>query len=387
MESGFFIPLTACTVMKYRLLIALFLFLFLIAFGYSLYRIITNKTPEKVVFEAKSQLAKAKISKAPKFARNLFNTAGVYYDSAMTEWNIQNEKFIVIRNYSKVNVLAQQSIDYSNQAIIKAKKAIANTEGQLACRTKEIGTQISTFEQMFHNFPLGKQRRKDLGKCKLLYSESIQAGKSKNYAAANAKLDTVESLINSVFGHCYDQLKNYFDDFSTWNKMVDRTISFSKKNKAQVFIIDKMARQLLIYRNGNLFKQYTIELGENWMGEKKQQGDKSTPEGLYKITDKKENGQTKYYKALLLNYPNDDDKKRFLLNKKSGRIAKNARIGNLIEIHGNGGKGIDWTNGCIALEDSDMDEVFSITQPGTNVTIVGSTKSLNELHINSKGLN
>ena len=56
------------------------------------------------------------------------------------------------------------------------------------------------------------------------------------------------------------------------------------------------------------------------MGDKNQQGDKSTPEGLYKITDKKSNGQTTFYKALMLDYPNDDDKKRFLQNKKNGVI-------------------------------------------------------------------
>ncbi len=60
---------------------------------------------------------------------------------------------------------------------------------------------------------------------------------------------------------------------------------------------------------------------------------------MYKIIEKKQNGQTKYYKALLLNYPNEDDKKRFLANKKNGIISKDAKIGNLIEIHGNGGKG------------------------------------------------
>jgi L,D-peptidoglycan transpeptidase YkuD (ErfK/YbiS/YcfS/YnhG family) len=51
-------------------------------------------------------------------------------------------------------------------------------------------------------------------------------------------------------------------------------------------------------------------------------------------------------------------------------------IGGLIEIHGNGGKGIDWTEGCIALTDSEMDSVFKIVKVGTPVTIVGSMHDL-----------
>jgi len=112
-----------------------------------------------------------------------------------------------------------------------------------------------------------------------------------------------------------------------------------------------------------------------------QQGDKSTPEGHYKILEKKQNGQTSYHRAFLLDYPNDADKKRFTLNKKNGIIHQNASIGNLIEIHGSGGKGTDWTDGCVALRDSHMEELFALCPVGTRVTIVGSTMPLNRLTI------
>jgi murein L,D-transpeptidase YafK len=115
------------------------------------------------------------------------------------------------------------------------------------------------------------------------------------------------------------------------------------------------------------------------MGDKRHQGDQATPEGYYKITEKKDGTGTKYYKALLLNYPNEDDLKRFNLEKKKGTLRKSTDIGGSIEIHGNGGKGIDWTNGCIALKDSDMDVVYRISQAGTIVTIVGSLKPLEEI--------
>ena len=55
-----------------------------------------------------------------------------------------------------------------------------------------------------------------------------------------------------------------------------------------------------------------------------------------------------------------------------GSLPSSAKIGGLIEIHGNGGKGIDWTEGCIALTDTEMDIVFKTVKVGTPVTIVGS---------------
>ncbi len=89
--------------------------------------------------------------------------------------------------------------------------------------------------------------------------------------------------------------------------------------------------------------------------------------------------KTKYYKALLLNYPNEEDKKRFIQNKESGHIRATAKIGGLIEIHGNGGKGADWTEGCIALPDLLMDQLYASCAIGTPVTIVGSLGSLSDL--------
>ena len=93
---------------------------------------------------------------------------------------------------------------------------------------------------------------------------------------------------------------------------------------------------------------------------------------------------TKYHKALLINYPNDKDLKRFDKAKRQKLIPKNADIGGLIEIHGSGDKGADWTNGCVALKNSDMDIIYREAHEGTLVTIVGSLKPINEILITSE---
>jgi len=105
----------------------------------------------------------------------------------------------------------------------------------------------------------------------------------------------------------------------------------------------------------------------------------ATPEGKYKIVKKKNSKDTKYHKALLIDFPNENDKARFKKAKEQGIIPRNANIGGLIEIHGHGGKGADWTEGCVALENEDMDKLFSLCSVGTPLVIVGSLKSIDEL--------
>jgi murein L,D-transpeptidase YafK len=100
---------------------------------------------------------------------------------------------------------------------------------------------------------------------------------------------------------------------------------------------------------------------------------------MYKVTKKKKGVQTRYYKALLINYPNEQDVIEFKNSVKKGILSKRAKSGGLIEIHGDGGKGFDWTNGCVALTNSDMDRIYDIASIGMPVNIVGSLTSLNEI--------
>jgi murein L,D-transpeptidase YafK len=118
-------------------------------------------------------------------------------------------------------------------------------------------------------------------------------------------------------------------------------------------------------------RRYDAEIGANALGVKRRQGDRATPEGRYRIVKKKDRGQSTYHRALLLDYPNDQDRKRFAAAKRRGEIPRGAAIGGLIEIHGDGGRGQNWTEGCVALANPDMDDLFARVPVGTRVTIVG----------------
>jgi len=348
----------------------------------SITRVIINEPPDIEINLSRKMLSEAKLVKSPMYSKEFFLMASQYYDSAMVEWSRQNERFILFRNYQSIGKLAKKSSEYSMIAIDNANKNISKVEDLLEIRIDKLGKRIKDFEEKFGSFPINSMHRDEIVKSKLNYSEGVLAFKNKNYTLCKSKLYSVETTINKVFELYEEKLNSYLNKHAKWVEMVEQTINYSKRNKSHVIVVDKLGRECAIYKDGKVVNKFTMELGANWIGDKKQQGDKSTPEGLYKIIDKKSNGETRFYRALLLDYPNDDDKKQFLENKKNGVVTANANIGNLIEIHGHGGKGIDWTDGCIALKDADMDVIFKLCPVGTKVTIVGSTKSLNELSIN-----
>nr|WP_321411932.1 L,D-transpeptidase family protein [uncultured Carboxylicivirga sp.] len=349
-----------------------------------LIKVYSIKTPESELMRAGSLISQARYEKCSEYATIAFEKSENYYDSAMIEWKHQNAKFFLLRKYDKVFELSFKSIETSNIAIENSKNIKADFEQYLRKRLAQIHFKINDFEKKFGNFPLLHEHREELVKCKLLTFESDLTYKNNNYQLCNQQLDSVDLALDKIFDYYTIKLNNYFHDYPQWQRLTEQTISHSRRNNSYAIVIDKIARELLIYKNGNEINSYTIELGLNWIGDKKHQGDKTTPEGLYKVLQKKQKGETKYYKAFLIDYPNAEDKVRFFLNKQNGTIKSDTKIGNLIEIHGNGGKGIDWTDGCIALKDADMDKIFNICPVGTRVVIVGSVNALNKLSIYSK---
>jgi hypothetical protein len=157
-----------------------------------------------------------------------------------------------------------------------------------------------------------------------------------------------------------------------WSLQVDRLLNWSKQNGRRAIIVDKLEHRCFLINRGNVQKHFSADLGRNWHQRKSQSQDASLPEGEYVITRLIPRG--KYGQALLINYPNDEDKARFQSLKRSGAIPERARIGNYIEIHGRGGQGNDWTDGCVALLDEDMRDLYRYAYTGMPVTIVGTSR-------------
>ncbi len=138
---------------------------------------------------------------------------------------------------------------------------------------------------------------------------------------------------------------------------------------ADKVLIEKKARRLTLFNNRKSLKSYRIALGPNSEGKKKEEGDKRTPEGTYMIDRRKE--RSSYHRALHISYPNPDD----IAQAK----ARGVSPGGDIMVHGlPNGIGFlgklhvkrDWTLGCIAVTNSEIDEIWRVVTDGTTVEIV-----------------
>ncbi|MBN1340615.1 MAG: L,D-transpeptidase [Bacteroidales bacterium] len=334
------------------------------------------KAPLAEMETARKALTQSKKNKSDIYAPSIFKQAEKLYDSAMICWKGENEKLPFNRDYSLVKKLAAESEHLALRAVENSKKSLSGIKFYVRHKTDSIQNAWKNFRQVFTQIPLPQNIRKKYTHGMMLLSESEKACQSSKYHLAMEKLTMAEKDLSVASGYSRKMLSDYFAAYTEWKEWADKTITASKKTGAYAIIIDKFSRECFLYHKGKLKDRFNIELGANWIGDKKHKGDKSTPEGFYKIVTKKEGRKTKYHKALLIDYPNKEDKERFRINKKNGVIGKTADPGGNIEIHGGGGKGADWTEGCIALKNSDMDILFRHTSVGTPVTIVGSLKPL-----------
>ena len=131
-------------------------------------------------------------------------------------------------------------------------------------------------------------------------------------------------------------------------------------------LVDKSERTLTLYAEGRAVRSYTgIQLGDEPVGHKRFQGDERTPEGRYTIDYG--NSSSAYHLSLHISYPDTQDR---AFARAQGRSP-----GGLIFIHGqpNGHDGRvegDWTDGCIALADAEIEELWSLVGDGTPIEIV-----------------
>jgi len=157
--------------------------------------------------------------------------------------------------------------------------------------------------------------------------------------------------------------------------VLNRILSILRKEKplAQNAIIDsivvwKSRRIMQVYQGNKLLKTYAISLGKRPIGPKVQEGDLRTPEGIYAINGR--NPQSRFYRNLGISYPNQSD------SENAAKLGKPP--GGDIKIHGlRNGRGYrgklhllkDWTAGCIAVTNRQMDEIYQTVTPNALITI------------------
>jgi len=135
--------------------------------------------------------------------------------------------------------------------------------------------------------------------------------------------------------------------------------------QADHILVEKSAHRMTLFSGDTAIKKYGISLGMRPKGPKTRKGDRKTPEGVYFIDAR--NPWSRYHRSLHVSYPDKDDVERA---RKLGK-----HPGGNIMIHGTGKKyaGVhseyDWTNGCIAVTDNEIEEIWDLVPNGTKIEI------------------
>jgi murein L,D-transpeptidase YafK len=140
-------------------------------------------------------------------------------------------------------------------------------------------------------------------------------------------------------------------------------IKYGFGQKIDSLVIDKSERKLYLFSKGEVVQKYRVSLGGSPKGPKTIEGDEKTPEGKYVILDKNPTGE--FHKNLGINYPNKYD---LIVGRTGGDIKihglspKFAKWGKLQTLR-------DWTKGCIAVTNKQIDEIYDLVDLNTPISI------------------
>lgn len=337
-----------------------------------------EEPPVKEIESTREVLSEAEGLDAEVYSRKLYREAKVLYDSAMVCWKKENDKLIVFRKFKQTRTLADKAKIKGKKAIEKAKQARKNSKEDLKTEIENLRQEMKEFEKIFAALPLSQKIKNEHSKGKLLLNAAEIAFEKGEYNAGREKSLMASRLIRDSYRGARKVLMEYFAHLPQWKEQLQEAIALSKKRKEYVVVVEKIPARCDLYYNGVKKYSFKAEFGRNWIGDKRSEGDYATPEGIYKVTKRLQGRSTKYYKALLIDYPNKNDRNHFEQLKKAGKISRGTKIGGLIEIHGDGGRGANWTNGCVALENKDMDKLYRHIENGTPVIIIGASSDLDE---------
>ncbi len=268
------------------------------------------------------------------------------------------------------------------EALAAAHREGERRRAELDGRRAGLSRRLAALDVYLDRSPADQGLREPFGRARLeldlaasaLAAPSAPAGPgdlaaaSSRLAAAAADLDAVEGRLGERYARLRDPAL-----LGRWQAWADAAVAASRQGVAAV-IVDKLLGRCRLLRGGRVAAEFPAELGRNGLADKLYAGDEATPEGSYRVTAKREGGDTQYHRALMLDYPTAEDLRRYAEARRRGLVPAGRGPGSGIEVHGHGGRAVNWTNGCVALRDEDMDRLFAAVEIGTPVAIVGTAR-------------
>ena len=222
---------------------------------------------------------------------------------------------------------------------------------------KDYQKSMECFQKIVRDYPDSKFRRDSQ---MMIFQIHNVINKDRIIAAQQTRIETFRQEVKNK--------ENMIYTLRAENEELEHKIFALKMGPADKVLVEKKARRLTLLSNGEVIKTYKIALGRNPVGPKERQGDNKTPEGIYIIDSRNRNSD--YHLSLHISYPNEIDIKR--------ARERGISPGGDIMIHGlkNGFSWIgashtedDWTNGCIAVTNQEMEEIYKFVPDGTIVEI------------------
>jgi hypothetical protein len=335
-----------------------------------LFAVQRDPDPSALYHSTEVYLNLAREMKADLDAPSAYETASRTLGQARTAMMSQYGRPAFLRNYGQTRRLLLDAHKKTALAIDSARTESATRQEKLQAEISDIRADADEVRALLLRLPpryhralrhiVSAESRMTAAESKLTAQESRDALESMQIARGEVSL-----ALRDVRG----LLVSFLARRSEWNDDLQQTLNWSRSTGGTALIVDKLNHAAHLVQGGKDIRQFPVEFGPGWLDKKIRAGDQATPEGRYRIVSKK-NG-SRYYRALLLNYPNEEDLRFFRQLSRNGLISRGARPGGLIEIHGGGGKGEDWTFGCISLRNEHLDQLFPRIGVGTPVTIVG----------------
>jgi L,D-peptidoglycan transpeptidase YkuD (ErfK/YbiS/YcfS/YnhG family) len=304
-------------------------------------------------------------------AAEMYATAKARYDSAWQIIRAQNERWFVVRDYAAAESLLYDAAKIARQSTIAGREALRDARQGLQTEVRKLDDHLGDLrgEANGHLARISLRKALTTAEMRLAVAEEHAASLPVDQAriAVESAREAVDSFQNLIE-------KEYHVDGSQrrmWESWVSETVDWTKKNGSPALVVVKARHRAYLVEKGKIVNTFDIELGYGSRKEKQYSGDAATPEGIYSVVRRRERG-AKYYKALDLDYPNEYDRRRFAQARKKGWLPASAKIGGSIQVHGEGGRGDDWTNGCVAVANKDMDRIIARMKVGDRVTIVRS---------------
>lgn len=236
---------------------------------------------------------------------------------------------------------------------------------------KDYQKSLECFQKIVKDYPDSEYRRDSQ---MMVFQIHNVINKDKIIAAQQTQIETswqgVKSRENEIIT-LQENIETLEEQIETREEQIEtleKKIFLLRMEPADKVLIEKKERRLTLLSKGEVIKTYQIALGGDPVGPKERQGDNKTPEGTYIIDSR--NGNSDYHLSLHISYPNEKDKMRAKeLGVSPGGDIMIHGIKNGLEWVGASHAEVDWTKGCIAVTDEEMEEIYKLVPNGTIVEI------------------